>query len=147
MITGASTEFVVRDGVRLRVFHAGKGPLVVLLHGFPELAYSWRHQFQPLVDAGFRVAAPDQRGFGGSSSPPDIEDFSLEVLAADVVAIIDHFGEESAIVIGHDWGAPVAWRTALRHPSRVHAVGSLSVPHAKRSFPSAARTHARSVRP
>ncbi|MGE3076746.1 MAG: alpha/beta fold hydrolase [Dehalococcoidia bacterium] len=133
MITGASVAFVERGGVRLRVFHAGDGPLVVLLHGYPELAYSWRHQFGPLVAAGFRVAAPDQRGYGGSSSPPTIEDFSLEQLAADVVSVIDHFGERSAVVIGHDWGAPVAWRTALRHPERVHAVGSLSVPHAKRS--------------
>ncbi|MGE0598029.1 MAG: alpha/beta fold hydrolase [Dehalococcoidia bacterium] len=133
MITGTTETLVERKDVRLRVFHAGHGPLVVLLHGFPELAYSWRHQFAPLVAAGFRVAAPDQRGYGGSSSPPNIEEFSLEELAADVVAVIDHFGEQSAVVIGHDWGAPVAWRTALRYPERVHAVGSLSVPHAKRS--------------
>ena len=133
MIPGAATTLVEREGVRLRAYHAGDGPLVVLLHGFPELAYSWRHQFEPLVEAGFRVAAPDQRGFGGSASPPNIEDFRLEELAADVVAVIDHFGAESATVIGHDWGAPVAWRTALRHPDRVHAVGSLSVPHARRT--------------
>jgi pimeloyl-ACP methyl ester carboxylesterase len=132
MITGASNTWVTRDGVRLRVFHAGSGPLVVLLHGFPELAYSWRHQFEPLAAAGFTVAAPDQRGYGESDRPQPIEAYDIEQLAADAVAVIDHFGAASAVVIGHDWGAPVAWHAALRHPDRVRAVGSLSVPHARR---------------
>lgn len=133
MIPGTERTWVERDGVRLRVHHAGNGPLVVLLHGFPELAYSWRHQFGPLVAAGYRVVAPDQRGYGESSSPPDIEAFALEELARDVAAVIDHFGGGPAAVIGHDWGAPVAWHSALRFPGRIHAVGSLSVPHAARA--------------
>jgi pimeloyl-ACP methyl ester carboxylesterase len=133
MIPGAASSSIEREDVRLRVHHAGEGPLVVLLHGFPELAYSWRHQFRPLVEAGYRVAAPDQRGYGDSSSPPNAEAFSVEELAADVAAVIDAFGGEPAVVIGHDWGAPVAWHTALRFPSRVRAVGSLSVPHAARA--------------
>jgi pimeloyl-ACP methyl ester carboxylesterase len=96
MIDGALVTFVQRGDMRLRVFYAGEGPLVLLLHGFPELAYSWRHQFGPLVAAGYTVAAPDQRGFGGSSSPSAIEDFSLEELAADAGAVIALRGEPAA---------------------------------------------------
>lgn len=132
MFSAAAETNVERDGVRLRVFHCGDGPTVLLLHGFPELAYSWRHQFAPLVYAGYRVVAPDQRGFGGSDAPPNIEDYALEELAADAAAVIKHFGPP-AVVIGHDWGAPVAWHTALRFPEKVRAVGSLSVPPARRA--------------
>jgi pimeloyl-ACP methyl ester carboxylesterase len=133
MIPHVEIRYVERDGVRLKVFHRGTGPLVLLLHGFPELAYSWRHQFEPLALAGYTVAAPDQRGFGGSSGPSEIEAYALDELAADAAAIIDSFGEQPAVVIGHDWGAPVAWHTALRFPNKVRAVGSLSVPHARRA--------------
>ena len=133
MIPGASSTIVERRDVRLRVYHQGQGPLVLLLHGFPELAYSWRHQFEPLAAAGFMVAAPDQRGFGGSSCPEPIEAYAVEELAADAAAIIDQLGGGSAAVIGHDWGAPVAWHTALRYPETVRAVGSLSVPHGRRA--------------
>ena len=133
MIPGAETTYVERDGVRLKVFHRGAGPLVLLLHGFPELAYSWRHQFEPLAAAGYTVAAPDQRGFGGSNCPYAVHAYALDELAADAAAIIDSFGEQPAVVIGHDWGAPVAWHTALRFPEKVGAVGSLSVPHARRA--------------
>lgn len=132
MIPGASITQVARGDVSLAVSHAGRGPVVLLLHGFPELAYSWRHQFAPLVAAGYTVVAPDQRGFGGSSRPPAIADYAVEELAADAAAVIDHFGGK-AVVIGHDWGAPVAWHTALRFPQKVTAVGSLSVPHARRA--------------
>lgn len=121
-------------GVELDVYEAGSGErTVVLLHGFPELAYSWRHQLPFLAENGFRVLAPDQRGYGRSSQSSDIAAYSVENLAADVVGVLDHFGVESATVIGHDWGAPVAWHTGLRHPGRVHAVGSLSVPHGRRA--------------
>lgn len=133
MIPGAEISYVERDGVRLKVFHMGSGPLVLLLHGFPELAYSWRHQFEPLAAAGFTVAAPDQRGYGGSSCPPQVSDYDVAELAADAAGVIDHFGPSPAVVIGHDWGAPVAWHTALRYPDRVRGVGSLSVPHAHRA--------------
>lgn len=133
MIPGTTGTFIERGGVRLRVYSAGDGPLVLLLHGFPELAYSWRHQFAPLVAAGFRVAAPDQRGFGGSSCPAEIDAYNIEELAADAVSIINGLGGGQAVVIGHDWGAPVAWYAALRYPEAVRAVGSLSVPHARRA--------------
>jgi pimeloyl-ACP methyl ester carboxylesterase len=133
MIPGTSTTQVTRGEVTLSVAHAGDGPVVLLLHGFPELAYSWRHQFAPLVEAGYTVVAPDQRGFGQSSCPHEVSAYSIEDLAADAAAVIDHFGGK-ATVIGHDWGAPVAWHTALRYPERVRAVGSLSVPHARRAL-------------
>ena len=133
MIPGTEIRYVERDGVRLKVFHHGQGPLVLLLHGFPELGYSWRHQFEPLARAGYTVAAPDQRGFGGSSCPPEVEAYALDELAADAAAIIEVFGDQPAVVIGHDWGAPVAWHAALRYPETVRAVGSLSVPHARRA--------------
>lgn len=132
MIPGAKQTFIVRDGLQISVQHAGEGPLVLLLHGFPELGYSWRHQFAPLVAAGYRVAAPDQRGFGETGRPLEMDAYDVDHLAADAAAVIDHFGGP-AVVIGHDWGAPVAWHTALRHPDRVRAVGSLSVPHARRA--------------
>lgn len=132
MIPGTSVTHVRRGEVSLAVTHAGSGPVVLLLHGFPELAYSWRHQFGPLVAAGYTVVAPDQRGYGLSSRPGPIEAYAVEELAADAAAVIDHFGGK-AVVIGHDWGAPVAWHTALRFPEKVTAVGSLSVPHARRA--------------
>ena len=133
-IGGAETTIVRNGDIDLLVYHAGSGPLVLLLHGFPELAYSWRHQFAPLVAAGFHVAAPDQRGFGGTSCPPNIEDYAVERLASDAAAIIRHLADgQPAVVIGHDWGAPVAWHTALRYPDLVRAVGSLSVPHGRRA--------------
>jgi pimeloyl-ACP methyl ester carboxylesterase len=132
MIRGAELRVVERGEVSLNAWHMGEGRTVLLLHGFPELAYSWRHQFAPLAAAGYRVVAPDQRGYGGSSQPEAVEAYRVEELAADAAAIIDAFGGP-AVVIGHDWGAPVAWHTALRHPGKVRAVGSLSVPHARRA--------------
>jgi pimeloyl-ACP methyl ester carboxylesterase len=109
------------------------GPLVVLLHGFPELAYSWRHQIGPLADAGFRVLAPDLRGTGDSDRPEAVEAYAVTELTADVVALIDHAGAERAVVIGHDWGADIAWKTAWMHPERVAAVAGLSVPFVARA--------------
>jgi pimeloyl-ACP methyl ester carboxylesterase len=132
MIPGAELRIVERDSVTLQTWHMGAGPTVLLLHGFPELAYSWRHQFAPLAAAGYRVVAPDQRGYGDSTQPHAVEAYRMEELAADAAAVVDAFGGP-AVVIGHDWGAPVAWHTALRHPEKVRAVGSLSVPHARRA--------------
>ncbi len=131
-MAATSVGLVETNRVRLEVTEAGAGPVVVLLHGFPELAYSWRHQFEPLAEAGFHVVAPNQRGYGASSKPEPIEAYAVEELAADVAGLIRHFGGP-AVVIGHDWGAPVAWHTALRYPELVRAVGSLSVPHAARA--------------
>ncbi|GIW13289.1 MAG: epoxide hydrolase [Tepidiforma sp.] len=134
MIPGTARRLVpTAPGVTLEVFEAGAGPVVILLHGFPELAYSWRHQVAPLAAAGYRVILPNQRGYGASSAPPAVEAYDLDALAADVAALIRWAGPGPAIVIGHDWGAPVAWHTALRFPGLVRAVGSLSVPHAARA--------------
>jgi len=133
MIPGAERRLVtVVPGVNLELFEAGAGPAVILLHGFPELAYSWRHQVGPLAAAGYRVIVPNQRGYGASSAPAAVEAYDLESLAADVAALVRWAGAGPAVVIGHDWGAPVAWHAALRYPGLVRAVGSLSVPHAAR---------------
>src|SRR3954447_4607633 len=116
-------------GLRMHVAEQGaSGPLVVLLHGFPESWYSWRHQLAALADAGFRAVAPDQRGYGRTDRPEDAERYTLLDLVGDVVGLIDVLGEERAIVIGHDWGVPVAWHTALLRPDRVAGVAGLSVP-------------------
>lgn len=130
----ASTERLVDVGeVRLRVLEAGDrgAPVVVLAHGFPELAYSWRHQIPVLAAAGYHVLAPDQRGYGGSSAPEAIEAYDIHRLTGDLVALLDSEvggGAAQAVFIGHDWGAMVVWHTALLHPDRVRAVAGLSVP-------------------
>ncbi|MGW1865984.1 alpha/beta fold hydrolase [Streptomyces mauvecolor] len=116
------------NGIRLHIAEEGEGPLVVLLHGFPESWHSWRHQFGPLAAAGFRVVAPDQRGYGRSDHPEDVDAYSILHLVGDVVGLIHALGEERAFVVGHDWGAPVAWHTALLRPDVVRGVAGLSVP-------------------
>jgi pimeloyl-ACP methyl ester carboxylesterase len=118
------------NGIRLHVAQEGprEGPLVVLLHGFPESWHSWRHQFGPLAEAGFRVVAPDQRGYGRSDRPGDVASYSILHLVGDVVGLVHALGEERAFVVGHDWGAPVAWHTALLRPDVVRGVAGLSVP-------------------
>jgi pimeloyl-ACP methyl ester carboxylesterase len=123
-------RLVDTNGVRLRVTEAGErgAPVVVLAHGFPELAYSWRHQIPVLADAGYHVLAPDQRGYGGSSRPEAIEAYTIHELVADIVGLLDDVGADRAAWIGHDWGAPVVWHAPLLHPDRVAAVAGLSVP-------------------
>ena len=124
-------EMIETNGVRLRTVVEGRGPLVILLHGFPQCWYLWRHQIDPLVHAGFQVAVPDQRGYGGSDRPAAIEAYNVVDLSADVVGIADALGHERFLVVGHDWGAPVAWHTALLHAERVEAVAGLSVPYVR----------------
>jgi pimeloyl-ACP methyl ester carboxylesterase len=102
--------------------------VVVLCHGFPELAYSWRHQIPVLAEAGYHVLAPDQRGYGGSSRPEAIDAYDIHQLTADIVGVLDDVGAERAVWVGHDWGAVVVWNAPLLHPDRVAAVGALSVP-------------------
>jgi pimeloyl-ACP methyl ester carboxylesterase len=120
----------IRSGsVDLAVRVEGEGPLVILMHGWPELGLSWRHQIVPLVADGFRVAVPDMRGYGGSDKPHDIEAYRLDILADDMQAIATELGAPRWVAVGHDWGAPVAWRCALRFPDRVAAIFALSVPH------------------
>lgn len=117
------------NGIRVRAAVEGTGPLVVMIHGFPELWYSWRHQIKPVAAAGFRVVAPDVRGYGGSDKPHEVEAYDMETLMNDVVGLIDALGEEKAVLVGHDWGAPICWNTAALHPERVSAVAGLSVPY------------------
>jgi pimeloyl-ACP methyl ester carboxylesterase len=126
-----STERLVdTNGVQLRVIEAGDrgAPVVVLAHGFPELAYSWRHQISALAEAGYHVLAPDQRGYGGSSRPDAIDAYNIHELTADLVGLLDDVGAERAVWVGHDWGAIVVWNMPLLHPDRVAAVAALSVP-------------------
>lgn len=117
------------NGASLAVDDRGTGDPVVLLHGFPELAYSWRNQIPPLVDAGYRVISFDQRGYGGSSRPDAIEAYDLEHLVGDVVGVLDRLGIDEATIVGHDWGSIVAWTTAVTRPERVSRVVSLNVPY------------------
>jgi pimeloyl-ACP methyl ester carboxylesterase len=124
--------FVQTNGVRLRVALAGKGPLVVLVHGWPESWYSWRHQIPALAQAGFRVAAPDIRGYGGSDKPFAIEAYAIKEMCADIAGLIEGLGEKQAILIGHDWGASIVWNTSLFFPEKVRAVAGLSVPYTGR---------------
>ena len=124
---------IATNGIRMHVAEAGSGPLVVLLHGFPESWYSWRHQIPALADVGFRVVAPDQRGYGGTDAPEAIPAYDIEHLSGDVVGLLDALGEKTAVVAGHDWGAPVAWHCALAHPDRFRAVAALSVAYLPRS--------------
>ncbi|MDY6997944.1 MAG: alpha/beta hydrolase [Actinomycetota bacterium] len=121
---------VTTNGVTLRVTEAGErgAPVVVLLHGFPELAYSWRHQVRALADAGYHVLAPDQRGYGGSDKPSAVEAYTVAELSADVVGLLDAVGAERAALVGHDFGAVVAWAAPLLHPDRFFAVAGLSLP-------------------
>ena len=123
----------VGEGIELSVVDAGEGPAVVLCHGFPELAYSWRHQVAPLVQSGRRVLVPDMRGYGESSAPERIEDYDVLALCDDMVGLLDALEIERAVFVGHDWGANVVWWLAAIHPDRVAAVAGLSVPFVPRA--------------
>jgi pimeloyl-ACP methyl ester carboxylesterase len=119
---------VETNGLRMHVAEAGRGPLVVLCHGFPESWYSWRHQLVALSRAGFHVVAPDQRGYGQTDAPQLIEQYTLLHLVGDMVGLVEGLGEKTAVIAGHDWGAPVAWHAALLRPDVFRAVIGLSVP-------------------
>jgi pimeloyl-ACP methyl ester carboxylesterase len=124
----------VRAG-RIHVAEQGSGPLVLLVHGFPECWYSWRHQLPAIAEAGFHAVALDVRGYGRSSKPSALDAYRVLDLADDVAGVVAAIGADAAIVIGHDWGSPIATATALAHPEIVHAVGTLSVPYAPRGGP------------
>jgi pimeloyl-ACP methyl ester carboxylesterase len=126
----ATTQLLSVNGLRMQVTTAGAGPLVLLCHGFPELAHSWRHQVAALAGAGFRVAAPDMRGYGGTDAPEAIDQYTLLHLVGDMVDLVKVLGETQAVVVGHDWGAAVAWHCALLRPDLFRAVAGLSVPYA-----------------
>jgi len=127
-----SHHFVDTNGIRMHYVEAGKGPLVVLCHGFPESWYSWRHQIAALAEAGFRVVAPDQRGYGQTDRPAAIDAYNQFHLVGDIVGLVNALQERSAVIVGHDWGAPVAWYSAQLRPDLFRAVGLLSVPYLPR---------------
>lgn len=115
---------------KLRAAVQGDGPLVIMVHGFPESWYSWRHQIGPVAEAGYRVAALDVRGYGGSDRPEPVEAYSMEALTGDVAGVAEALAPgDKAILIGHDWGAPIVWNTALTRPDVISAVAGLSVPY------------------
>lgn len=114
---------------KIRAVVKGEGPLVVMVHGFPESWYSWRHQIEPVAAAGYQVAAIDVRGYGGSDKPHPIEAYDMEALTGDVAGVIDALSDDgTGILMGHDWGAPIVWNTALSRPEKIKAVAGLSVP-------------------
>ena len=119
------------NGISLHTRQAGPedGPLVVLLHGFPEFWYGWHRQIKPLADAGYRVIVPDQRGYNRSDKPDGVDSYHIKTLAADVVGLLDAADRETAAVAGHDWGAAVAWWLALSYPERIESLTAVNVPH------------------
>jgi pimeloyl-ACP methyl ester carboxylesterase len=131
-MTGLREGYAELGEVRLHYAEAGEGPLVVLLHGFPEFWFSWRFQISALVAAGFRVVAPDMRGYNLSSRPSGVGAYDIDRLAGDVRDLIRERGAESALLAGHDWGAAVAWATAMNHPDVVSRLAILNVPHPRR---------------
>jgi epoxide hydrolase 4 len=127
----AETRMIAVNGLELHTIIAGPldGPLVILLHGFPECWYTWRKQIKPLAEAGYRVVVPDQRGYNLSDKPQGIHHYRLEALSADVVELIRSFEREQAIVVGHDWGGMVAWHLAMHHPAVVEKLIVMNAPH------------------
>jgi pimeloyl-ACP methyl ester carboxylesterase len=123
------SRYVEANGLRHHYLTAGSGPAVVLCHGFPELSWSWRHQIPALAKAGFRVIAPDMRGYGDTKGPDDPETYTNLHVVGDMVALLDALGEQQAVIVGHDWGSPIAWTAATLRPDRFRAVASLSVMH------------------
>lgn len=121
------------NGITMRIAEAGSGPLVLMIHGFPESWYSYRHQIPALADAGFHAVATDVRGYGGTDKPHEIEAYSMKNMVADHTGVLDALGVDQAVVVGHDWGAPIAWHCALLQPERFRAVAAMSVPYTARA--------------
>lgn len=131
-MTEVTHRTIRTNGINLHIAEAGEGPLVLLIHGWPELWYSWRHQLPALAAAGFHAVAPDVRGYGESDCPPNVEDYSLKNMLPDFTGILDALGEQTAVVVGHDWGSALAWNSAALYPDRYRAVVGMSVPHLPR---------------
>ena len=131
-LSGVTHRYVDVRGLRMHIAEAGSGPLVLLLHGFPESWYSWRHQLTALAAAGFHAVAPDQRGYCRTDRPQAAGAYTILHLTGDVIGLMDALGERQAVVTGHDWGAPVAWHAALLRPDRLRGVIGLSVPYRPR---------------
>ena len=128
-----SERIVNTNGISLNVVEQGQGPLVLLCHGFPEISYSWRRQINSLAEAGFHVVAPDMRGYGKSDRPEAIDQYTIFHLVGDLVGLLDGLEAPTAVIIGHDWGATIAWQAARLRPDRFRAIVSLSVPFRPRS--------------
>ena len=132
-IDGVRFQYIEANGLNFRLAVAGdSGPLILLAHGWPESWYNWRHQLSFFAENGYRVVAPDMRGYGSTDAPADIDDYNIEHLAADMVGILDALGESQAIMVGHDWGSIVAWNTVLMYPERFTALVAMSVPYGGR---------------
>ena len=123
-----SLQTLPLNGIHIRVAVQGRGPLVLLCHGFPESWCSWRHQLAALASAGYRAVAPDMRGYGGTDAPPDVASYTMLHHVGDMTELVHALGETQAVIVGHDWGAPVAWSAALLRPDIFRAVAGLSVP-------------------
>jgi len=130
---GIAHRFIETINLRMHIAEKGKGPLVIMCHGFPELWYTWRHQLVALGEAGFHAVAPDQRGYGQTDRPTSIEAYHILNLVGDIVGLVKALGEEKAFIIGHDWGAVVTWHCALLRPDIFPAAIALSVPFLPRS--------------
>ena len=133
-VAGVSFRMIETNGISMRIAEAGdSGPLLLLAHGWPESWYNWRHQMTFFANNGYRVVAPDMRGYGKTDAPAAVEDYDIVTLAGDMVGILDALGEETAIMVGHDWGSIVAWNTVLMHPERFDALIAMSVPYGGRA--------------
>ncbi len=132
LLPGIKMQYLDVNGIRMRVMELGEGPAVLLAHGWPESWYSWRHQLTALAAAGYRVIAPDMRGYGGTDAPAEVDAYNIRVLAADMVGVLDALGLEAAHMIGHDWGAIVAAHAVLLHPARFRSLVLMSVPYGGR---------------
>lgn len=128
------------NGIKLRIAEMGEGPLVLLVHGWPESWYSWRHQLPALAQAGYRAVAPDMRGYGKSDKPEAVEAYDIHQVTGDLVGILDALGEKTAMLVGHDWGAIVTWHAMLLHPERFTALVAMSVPYSGRGPQSIVQT-------
>jgi pimeloyl-ACP methyl ester carboxylesterase len=133
MTSFPTPQLIETNGVTLEVFVAGeKGKPIVLCHGWPEHAYSWRYQIAPLVEAGYHVIVPNQRGYGASSRPEAVEDYDMTHMTGDLAGLLDHFGYDDAVFVGHDWGAIIVWGFAMMHPTRINRLINMSVPFMER---------------
>ncbi len=132
-MTEITHRTIKTNGINMHIAEAGEGPLVLLIHGWPESWYSWRRQLPALAAAGYHAVAPDVRGYGRTDAPRPVEAYSMKQMTADYAGLLDALDERTAVVVGHDWGAPMAWNSAILYPERYRAVAAMSVPHSPRA--------------